>query len=424
MPSVGTLSDGVIVATASAVLLEGAAAALFLGAVGRRHLTMPDSVRSSVRPALLGASLLALSELWILACDVALGPLWQQRAERQPFGTARDIVALGRFGVVALLLLVAQARRRRAARASLHERRYELGPLERTIEPGPEIARLLRDPSARLLVRGVDDVDAVVDGRGRIELVDHNRVLVAVVDHAAGIPTDVTTRDALLVAIELAVLRIARAADARARTGELRVVQRAVLDAHDRARRRLERDLHDGVQQRLVALTLEASLAARREHVVGPTEDVRNALAADIASSIEQARSLMRAGVPAVLDRGLAAGLAALAATIPMSSALDVEGDLDSDHPATAVLWFVASEAIGNALKHANATRIDLHLKVDEAAAELIVRDDGIGGTSGLPRSIAERLVTMPSTCRIISPTGHGTAVHVRVDLVRESVLV
>jgi signal transduction histidine kinase len=172
------------------------------------------------------------------------------------------------------------------------------------------------------------------------------------------------------------------------------------------------------VQQRLVALALEASLLARREQASGPQPLSRQELLDSIDATIALTSDVMRDGTPAVLDAGLAAGLAALEATVPILSTLDIDGDLPADHPATAVLWFVACEAVANTLKHANATQIGLRLHVGDAVAELTVVDNGVGGAPGSPLAIIRRLAAVPSTATVDSPPGRGTALEVHVDLV------
>ena len=130
------------------------------------------------------------------------------------------------------------------------------------------------------------------------------------------------TRDAMMTSIGMAVLRHARQVEADQRTAEVRRVQRRVLDSQDRTRRRLERNLHDGVQQRLVALALEASMMARREAGGAVEPDERDRLRAAVVDAIDFSHEVLSEGAPGVLDPGLSAGLVALDAVIPLTTRL------------------------------------------------------------------------------------------------------
>ena len=119
-----------------------------------------------------------------------------------------------------------------------------------------------------------------------------------------------------------------------------------------------------------------------------------------------------------MLDPGLSAGLVALDAAIPLTTHLHLTGDVPADNPVAAALWFVASEAVGNSLKHADAHEIQIHLRVDETSAELTITDDGHGGAIGSPAAIARRLASFDSTLEVTSPPGGGTMIRATVPLV------
>ena len=190
-----------------------------------------------------------------------------------------------------------------------------------------------------------------------------------------------------------------------------------MLDSQDRTRRRLERNLHDGVQQRLVALALEASLLARRECSGSVASDERDRLRTAVIDAIDFSHQVLDEGPPAVLDPGLSAGLTALDAVIPMTTRLHLVGDVPADDPVASALWFVASEAVANSLKHADAQEIRIHLRVDSTSAELTISDDGCGGAIGSPAAIARRLAAFDSTLEVTSPPGGGTTIRARVPL-------
>jgi signal transduction histidine kinase len=117
------------------------------------------------------------------------------------------------------------------------------------------------------------------------------------------------------------------------------------------------------------------------------------------------------------VDPGLAAGLVALDATLPVATRLEIDGDVSRDHPVASALYFVACEAVANSLKHAHASLIVLHLVVADGVAELSVSDDGVGAVATPPAAIVRRLEPMASTVELSSPPGRGTCLRVRVDL-------
>ena len=209
----------------------------------------------------------------------------------------------------------------------------ELGPVEAGIDASDEVARILGDPTARVVVRGADtlrlvggeDIDRPAQSpseRALITIADRDGDVVAAVEHDAEIVASSITRDAMMTSIAMAVLRRSRQVEADQRTQEVRRVQRRVLDSQDRTRRRLERNLHDGVQQRLVALALEASMMARREAAGAVGPDERDQLRTDVVDAIDFSHAVLSEGAPGVLDPGLSAGLVALDAVIPLATRL------------------------------------------------------------------------------------------------------
>jgi signal transduction histidine kinase len=208
-------------------------------------------------------------------------------------------------------------------------------------------------------------------------------------------------------------------ADAREQLAASRV---RIVEAADAARRRIERDLHDGAQQRLVALALSLRLL---ESTLEPDSAASRALAgarADLDAALGELRELARGIHPSVLtDRGLEAALAALAgrSTVPVELALDSRGELPSSVQTTA--YFVVAEALTNASKHAHSDRVEVRVAVDEGHAVVEVRDDGSGGVdpargSGLS-GLADRVSALGGTLEIDSPVGAGTTIRARLPL-------
>ena len=145
--------------------------------------------------------------------------------------------------------------------------------------------------------------------------------------------------------------------------------------------------------------------------------DERDRLRAAVVDAIDFSHEVLSEGAPGVLDPGLSAGLVALDAVIPLTTRLDLSGDVPADDPVAAALWFVASEAVANSLKHADAHEIQIHLRVDAISAELTITDDGCGGAIGSPAAIARRLAAFDSTLEVTSPPGGGTTIRARIPL-------
>ncbi|SDS55333.1 Histidine kinase [Friedmanniella luteola] len=177
-------------------------------------------------------------------------------------------------------------------------------------------------------------------------------------------------------------------------------------------RRRMERDLHDGAQQRLVSLGVQLRLAQR--HLDDGTVDVDQLLdgsVAELGTAVAELRQIAHGLRPSSLDDGLPAALASLVRSLPLTVDMDVDGRPLPDAVATTA-YFVASEAITNAVKHAEASRIVL--RVVRRADRLLVRvtDDGRGGARlGLRSGLVDRVAALGGSVHVASPEGHGTEV-------------
>jgi signal transduction histidine kinase len=186
-------------------------------------------------------------------------------------------------------------------------------------------------------------------------------------------------------------------------------------------RRRLERDLHDGAQQRLVALSLQLGLARRKvddDPVVGARllDEARG----ELGLALEELRELARGIHPAVLtDRGLPAAVEALAARAPVP--VDVEGMPSDRLPAAveAAAYFVVAESLTNVAKYAHAEHAIVRVGREDGYAVVEVSDDGVGGAdptagSGL-RGLADRLAALDGRLEVQSPPGGGTVVRANI---------
>ena len=177
-------------------------------------------------------------------------------------------------------------------------------------------------------------------------------------------------------------------------------------------RRRMERDLHDGAQQRLVSLGMQLRLAQR--HLDDGTVDFDGLLdesVAELGTAVAELRHIAHGLRPSSLDDGLPAALSNLVRNLPLTVVMDVDGSPLPDAVATTA-YFVASEAITNAVKHAEATRIELQVVRRDGHLLVRVTDDGCGGAKlGLRSGLADRVAALGGSLQVASPVGRGTEV-------------
>jgi signal transduction histidine kinase len=204
-----------------------------------------------------------------------------------------------------------------------------------------------------------------------------------------------------------------------------------VVAAADAERRRIERDLHDGAQQRLVSLAMNLGMA--RERFADAPEPVRRAIADahdEAVLALSELREFIRGLHPAVLnDRGLDAALSGLAARAPLPVRLRVDVPRPASPSVEAVAYFIVSEALTNVAKHAQATRAEVTVSRDGEVLRIAVTDDGAGGATAAEgddagagtglRGLAQRAAAVDGTLAIDSPPGGPTVI--RAELPCES---
>jgi signal transduction histidine kinase len=197
------------------------------------------------------------------------------------------------------------------------------------------------------------------------------------------------------------------------------------VEAGDEQRRRIERDIHDGAQQRLVALALELRTAQRKlgGDVDPDVAAVLDQAVGELQAAVSELRELARGVHPAVLtEDGLGAALESVAGRtpLPVVVASVPEGRLPPEIEAAA--YFVACEALANAVKHADATGVTISAKMMNGTLVVEVVDDGRGGAevgagSGL-RGLADRVEAYGGTLTVASPPGGGTRVQAELPCV------
>jgi signal transduction histidine kinase len=208
-------------------------------------------------------------------------------------------------------------------------------------------------------------------------------------------------------------------AEARAELNASRV---RILEAGVVERRRLERNLHDGAQQRLVALAVQLRMLEKKLGDPELAAKILRGAAQELEQALAELRELARGLHPAVLsDRGLAPALETLAARSPLP--LSVEGVPEErlSEPLEAAVYFVVAESLTNAVKHADASELRVVMRTDEAELRVEIADDGHGGAelangSGL-RGLADRVEALGGQLAVESPPGIGTTVRAVLPL-------
>jgi PAS domain S-box-containing protein len=203
----------------------------------------------------------------------------------------------------------------------------------------------------------------------------------------------------------------------KAQEAEVKAQRARIVEAADAERRRLERNLHDGAQQRLVSLSLTLRLARARVQSEPPAaEQLLDTAAEELSQALADLRELARGIHPAILtDRGLAPALDALVARTPLP--VDVEDGLPGrlPGPVEAAAYYVVSEALANASKYAAASAVTVTIRQVDGHAIVEVRDDGAGGAdpaagTGL-RGLRDRVEALEGRLTVTSPLGAGTTI-------------
>jgi len=212
---------------------------------------------------------------------------------------------------------------------------------------------------------------------------------------------------------DFAELAAQAVANAQARA-DLAASRARIVGAGDAERRRLERNLHDGAQQRLVSLSLNLRLAARRCADDPESHAAFLRAGEELAQALEELRELARGIHPAILsDRGLEPAIQALAGRAPLPVEIVVGLDCRLPEPVEAAAYYVVAEALTNAAKYANASELRVEISRSNGLAYIEVTDDGVGGAaerggSGL-RGLCDRVEALGGRLALASPVGVGT---------------
>ncbi len=291
-----------------------------------------------------------------------------------------------------------------------------------------EIALALEDPTLELGLwipdRGIyvestgAELSVPQDGPDRaVTLIAHDGEALAVLVHDPTLREEPKLVEAVAAAARLALVNARLHAEVRSQLETVKKSRARIVSAADEERRRIERDLHDGAQQRLVALALELRSAQRQLGEGGDPEieQLLSSTADELQVAVEELRALAQGIHPGTLTQGgLRSALEALAARMPLPVAVEATPDrLSPDVEATA--YFVACEALTNVVKHAQASKAAVRAERSNGLLVVEVSDDGVGGAaaqngSGL-RGLADRVEAHGGRLSIVSAPGSGTRV-------------
>jgi signal transduction histidine kinase len=285
-------------------------------------------------------------------------------------------------------------------------------------DPTLELAFWLPDRQVYADAEG-NPVELPEDGRRRaVTRIEHDGEAVAALVYDASLRDDPELIEAAAAAARLALENARLQAELKAQLTRVEESRARIVAAGDEQRRRIERDLHDGAQQRLVALALE--LRAAQKRLGGQLDPAAGAVLDDAVGELQLAVSELRelaAGVhPSVLtEEGLAAALESLARRTPVPVSITELPSERLPHQIEAAAYFVACEALANAVKHADATAITMRAVQRNGSLTVEVSDDGVGGAeiaggTGL-RGLADRVEAHGGRLRIESAPGNGTRV-------------
>jgi GAF domain-containing protein len=240
---------------------------------------------------------------------------------------------------------------------------------------------------------------------------------------APGRPLPADTEARLADFTELLATAIA---NAESRT-ELMASRARIVAAADQTRRRIERDLHDGIQQRLVSLGLELRAAQVGAPLqLGELEGVLSRVGDGLASVFDELREISHGIHPSILSNGgLKPALDALCRRSQLPVELDLHAERRLPERVEVAAYYVVSEALTNAAKHAHASVVNVGLDTNDAILRMAIRDDGIGGAdanqgSGLV-GLSDRIEALGGTLHVTSPAGQGTTLLIEIPLADQS---
>jgi signal transduction histidine kinase len=315
--------------------------------------------------------------------------------------------------------------RSRLARGGLADLFRELGSLRGArLEDG--LAKVLGDPGLVLAYR-VPGERPYLDGRGQsvdlpapggdrvVAPIERDGRELAMLIYDPSLDDDPELVEAVAAAAAITLDDARLQVESRERLAELRASRERLVAASDAERQRLERNLHDGAQQRLVSVALQLRMIQRRVRTDPELAEAIKATGDEISHSLEELRELARGIHPAVLNHGLKAALDSLASRASVPTAVSFQSPERLPEQVELAAYFVACEGLANVAKYANASAASVRVSRRNGLATIEIADDGVGGAdetagTGL-QGLADRVAALDGTLRILSPPGAGTVV-------------
>ena len=355
-----------------------------------------------------------------------------------PVGLGRDWAWVEEFAIWAVPVAFLRSR---LARHGVGELVVELGEKGPGGELRGAVPRALGDPSAEIAYwmpksgTYVDgngcDVELPGEGPGRAVTVIHRagRRIGALV-HDPALREEPGLLDTVCAAAGLAMENEQLHAEVLAQLDEVRASRARIVEAADAERRRVERNLHDGAQQRLVTLSLALAMArsrmgsepagSDRASVGSGVEDLLSEAAEELILALKELRELARGIHPAILtEEGLIAAIEALAERSPVPVEVAARADISLPPPVEAAAYYVVSEALANVAKYANASAVAVTIAHCERRLRVEVSDDGRGGAKVRPGSglegLADRVAALDGQLVVESHPGTGTRVRAEI---------
>ena len=342
-----------------------------------------------------------------------------------------EVVTMLCLASLAVAFLVGLVRARVVAGAAVTRLMQRLEEPLAATELRDLLAEALRDPSLQVLFPlpgradyvGADGepVPLPAAGGGRaVTPVDREGRRIAVIVHDVALDRAGDLVRSAAAASVLALENARLEAELRARVAEVTASRARIIAAGDEERRRLERDLHDGAQQRLVSLALRLRMARGRVDDASAAAPLLDGAMAELEAALAELRELARGIHPAVLtDRGLGPALEGLAARATVPVELEVPDAGRLPRPVEAAAYFVVSEALANVAKYSGASHARVRVERRNGHALVEVRDDGVGGAdpargSGLS-GLSDRVAALQGRLAVESPVGRGTVVRAEI---------
>ena len=422
-----SLADALVV-TASAGLVFLSAA--FVGVIARNWRRGSVAARRALLPLLVVGVLAALTGIVEAGAE-----LWS------PSLAARDGWFFWLRMVVMLLVplgFLEGLLRTRLSRAAVGDLVIELGaePMHRE-DLVRALARRMGDPSLEIAYvvsdgRGYVDASGFPyalpgEGSGRaVTVLESEGRSIAALVHDEALAHDPEIVEAVAAAARLAIANERLRAELRAQLEEVRASRGRIVDAGDAERRKVQRDLHDGAQQRLVTLSLELGLIRNRlEPEVDPSILAQlESIGDELLGSIDELRELARGIHPSILtDHGLVAAIESLARRSPLPVSVDDQVGVRLPERVEVTAYFVVAEALTNVAKYAQASRVLVRLESRDGMVRVEVEDDGDGGAdpgsgSGLS-GLQDRVNAIGGQLWVESPPGEGTRVWAEIPVRR-----